>query len=167
MLPIVCVCIGGRIRTQEQPSHVLEGVPSLFHIMSALHSLNVSCVFRNLKHDEFRKFYTEVWLNGGMRGVFLALGFRKHGDTVVLDPLAPNTLDCVAAVLRVGEPRPKRWFERTPSPQIVEKNCNTCGFSLCSTGGETCDTTDIRNNVFACCNQGLVFAPQQSCALQL
>lgn len=54
------------------------------------------------KHDELRKFYSEVWLNSGMRGVFLALGFTKKGDTVVLDPLAPNTLDIVAAVLQAS-----------------------------------------------------------------
>lgn len=50
-----------------------------------------------------RKFYTEVWLNSGMRGIFLSLGFRKRDDgTVVLDPLAPNTLDCTAAVLKAS-----------------------------------------------------------------
>ncbi|CAN0405690.1 unnamed protein product, partial [Hapterophycus canaliculatus] len=55
--------------------------------------------YRTLKISN-RKFYSEVWLNSGMRGVFLALGFKKNGDTVVLDPLALNTLDCVAAVLQ-------------------------------------------------------------------
>lgn len=50
-----------------------------------------------------RKFYTEVWLNGGMRGIFVSLGFRKRDDgTVVLDPLAPNTLECTAAVLKAS-----------------------------------------------------------------
>ncbi|CAM9091207.1 unnamed protein product [Scytosiphon promiscuus] len=62
--------------------------------------------YRMLKISN-RKFYTEVWLNDGMRGVFLALGFRKHGDTVVLDPLTQNTLDCVAAVLQASGRRIK------------------------------------------------------------
>lgn len=44
----------------------------------------------------------EVWLNSGMRGLFLALGFRGVEDgTVVLDPLAPETLDCISTVVQV------------------------------------------------------------------
>ncbi|CAM9721749.1 unnamed protein product [Ectocarpus sp. 12 AP-2014] len=56
--------------------------------------------YRTLKISN-KKFYTEVWLNSGMRGLFLALGFRKRsGGIVGLDPLAPNTLDCVAVALQ-------------------------------------------------------------------
>ncbi|CAM9872731.1 unnamed protein product, partial [Ectocarpus fasciculatus] len=56
--------------------------------------------YRTLKTSN-KKFYTEVWLNSGMRGLFLALGFRKRGGGIVgLDPLAPNTLDCVAVALQ-------------------------------------------------------------------
>lgn len=56
--------------------------------------------YRTLKLSN-RKFYSEVWLNSGMRGVFLGLGFRQRGrDAVVLDPLSPNALQCMATVLQ-------------------------------------------------------------------
>ncbi|CAM9549516.1 unnamed protein product, partial [Ectocarpus sp. 8 AP-2014] len=56
--------------------------------------------YRTLKISN-KKFYTEVWLNSGMRGTFLALGFRtRSGGIVGLDHLAPNTLDCVAVALQ-------------------------------------------------------------------
>lgn len=55
-----------------------------------------------LLHGLCRKFYTEVWLNSGVRGLFLALGFRPGEDgTVMLDPLGPDTLDCINTVLQV------------------------------------------------------------------
>lgn len=82
------VVLGG---THSPPASVARAHASLYTVSLFL-----------LRHlAVFRKFYTEVWLNSGMRGVFLALGFRQRGEgAIVLDPLAANTLECTAIILK-------------------------------------------------------------------
>ncbi|CAM9324801.1 unnamed protein product [Discosporangium mesarthrocarpum] len=56
--------------------------------------------YRTLKKSN-RKFYTEVWLNSGMRGLFLALGFR-HGENGVVSMGLPgrDALECIEIALK-------------------------------------------------------------------
>ena len=83
-------CGDAVLRGEEDPS---VGVKYLANVLRG--DYKYRCI-RKANHT----FFSEVWLNAGMRGIFLALGFVDSGGWVTLDPLREEAVLAIESTIR-------------------------------------------------------------------